>query len=34
MAPRNQSPRPHEFPILDANGLYASEIKGDGEIFL
>jgi hypothetical protein len=30
MAPRKQPAKPAEFPILDANGLYASEIKGDG----
>ncbi|KAF3003600.1 hypothetical protein E8E13_007075 [Curvularia kusanoi] len=29
MAPRKQASSP-EFPILDANGLYASDIRGDG----
>jgi hypothetical protein len=33
MAPRKQLAKPSEFPILEANGLYASETKGDGEQF-
>jgi hypothetical protein len=34
MAPRKQRANSPEFPILDANGLYAGEIRGDGEFFL
>ncbi|KAJ4990351.1 hypothetical protein SVAN01_04233 [Stagonosporopsis vannaccii] len=30
MAPRKQRANSPEFPILDANGLYASNIRGDG----
>ncbi|KAF2248788.1 OTU-domain-containing protein [Trematosphaeria pertusa] len=30
MAPRKQRADSPEFPILDANGLYAGEIRGDG----
>jgi len=33
MAPRKQRANSPEFPILDANGLYAGEIRGDGEFF-
>jgi OTU domain-containing protein 3 len=31
MAPRKQRANSPEFPVLDANALYAGEIRGDGE---
>jgi hypothetical protein len=31
MAPRRSRANSSEFPILEANALYAGEIKGDGE---
>jgi len=32
MAQRKQRPSSPEFPILDANALYAGQIRGDGEL--
>ena len=32
MATRRQQANSPEFPILDANALYASTIRGDGEL--
>jgi hypothetical protein len=34
MATRRQRANSPEFPILDANALYASQIRGDGELKL
>jgi hypothetical protein len=32
MAPRKQRANSPEFPVLEANALYAGEIRGDGEL--
>lgn len=32
MAQRKQRANSPEFPILDANALYAGQVRGDGEL--